>query len=296
MSGVTAPTAPGPREVFAEAETSMSRLRQVGVLPAFLGSIWLVIAVFPILYVLFSSLRTTDSFLSAAPWSIPTHPTLDSYKRVLEADIGLYFVNSVVVTALSVVLILVVSVLAAYVIVRVRSRTAAIVFTAILFGLAIPLQATIIPLYLLIAELGIYDTLLALILPYAAFGIPITMLILVTFMRDIPSSLFEAMELEGASHMQMLRQLVVPLTRPALVTVAIYNAIQIWNGFLFPLILTQSENTRALPLALWNFKGEYSIDVPAIMAAVTLSTLPLVLAYVVGRRQLISGLTAGFGK
>jgi raffinose/stachyose/melibiose transport system permease protein len=104
------------------------------------------------------------------------------------------------------------------------------------------------------------------------------------------------MELEGASHMQMLRQLVVPLTRPALVTVAIYNSIQIWNGFLFPLILTQSANTRALPLALWNFKGEYSIDVPAIMAAVTLSTLPLILAYLVGRRQLLSGLTAGFGK
>lgn len=296
MSGLTAPMATGPREVFAEAETPTARLKQVGVLPAILGSIWLVIAVFPILYVLFSSLRTTDSFLSAAPWSIPTHPTLDSYERVLEADIGLYFINSVIVTALSVALILAVSVLAAYVIVRVRSRTAAMVFTAILFGLAIPLQATIIPLYILVAKMGIYDTLLALILPYAAFGIPITMLILVTFMRDIPSSLFEAMELEGASHMQTLRQLVVPLTRPALVTVAIYNAIQIWNGFLFPLILTQSQNTRALPLALWNFKGEYSIDVPAIMAAVTLSTLPLVLAYIVGRRQLISGLTAGFGK
>jgi raffinose/stachyose/melibiose transport system permease protein len=296
VSGATVRTAPSRAETFVEPDTSTPRVRRVGVLPAIFGSVWLVIAIFPIVYVLFSSLRTTDSFLSAAPWSIPTHPSLGSYKRVLEAHIGLYFVNSVVVTALSVALILVVSVLAAYVIVRVRSRTAGILFTAILFGLAIPLQATIIPLYVLVARMGIYDTLLALILPYAAFGIPITMLILVTFMRDIPSSLFEAMELEGASHMQTLRQLVVPLTRPALVTVAIYNAIQIWNGFLFPLILTQSENTRALPLALWNFKGEYSIDVPAIMAAVTLSTLPLILAYVVGRRQLISGLTAGFGK
>jgi len=296
VSGATVRTAPSRAETFVEPDTSTPRVRRVGVLPAIFGSVWLVIAIFPIVYVLFSSLRTTDSFLSAAPWSIPTHPSLGSYKRVLEAHIGLYFVNSVVITALSVALILVVSVLAAYVIVRVRSRTAGILFTAILFGLAIPLQATIIPLYVLVARMGIYDTLLALILPYAAFGIPITMLILVTFMRDIPSSLFEAMELEGASHMQTLRQLVVPLTRPALVTVAIYNAIQIWNGFLFPLILTQSENTRALPLALWNFKGEYSIDVPAIMAAVTLSTLPLILAYVVGRRQLISGLTAGFGK
>jgi len=296
VSGATVRTAPSRAETFVEPDTSTPRVRRVGVLPAIFGSVWLVIAIFPIVYVLFSSLRTTDSFLSAAPWSIPTHPSLGSYKRVLEAHIGLYFVNSVVVTALSVALILVVSVLAAYVIVRVRSRTAGILFTAILFGLAIPLQATIIPLYVLVARMGIYDTLLALILPYAAFGIPITMLILVTFMRDIPSSLFEAMELEGASHMQTLRELVVPLTRPALVTVAIYNAIQIWNGFLFPLILTQSENTRALPLALWNFKGEYSIDVPAIMAAVTLSTLPLILAYVVGRRQLISGLTAGFGK
>jgi len=145
--------------------------------------------------------------------------------------------------------------------------------------------------------MGIYDTLLALILPYAAFGIPITMLILVTFMRDIPSSLFEAMELERASHMQTLRQLVVPLTRPALVTVAIYNAIQIWNGFLFPLILTQSENTRALPPPCGTSRASTRLTCrPSWPRSVTLSTLPLILAYVVGRRQLISGLTAGFGK
>ena len=91
-------------------------------------------------------------------------------------------------------------------------------------------------------------------------------------------------------------RLALPLTRPALVTVTIYNALLIWNGFLLPLVLTQSPNLRVLPLALWTFQGQYGINVPAILAAVLLTALPILALYVVGRRQLLSGLTAGFTK
>jgi raffinose/stachyose/melibiose transport system permease protein len=266
------------------------------VIPLVLGVIWLVIGFYPVLYILLTSLRSQAGFYSVSPWLPPTHPTLSNYINVLSNGFGLYVINSVFVTVISVVLIVIVSLLSAYAITRMQGRFVQIVFSLFLLGLAIPLQATIIPLYAIISGMGLYDTLYALILPYVAFGIPLSVLILVTFVRDIPQSLYESMLLDGASHLQILRSLVMPLSRPALITVTIYESIQVWNGFLFPLVLTQSPNVRVLPLALWSFQGQYTADIPAIMAAVFLSAVPIILFYIVGRRQLLSGLIAGFSK
>jgi raffinose/stachyose/melibiose transport system permease protein len=104
------------------------------------------------------------------------------------------------------------------------------------------------------------------------------------------------MRVDGASEWGTLWKLAFPLTRPALVTVAIYNGLATWNGFLLPLILTSDPTQRTLPLALWTFQGQYSINVPAVLASVVLTALPILVLYAVGRRQLLSGLTAGFGK
>jgi len=266
------------------------------VIPAFLGIVWLVIAFYPILFMLMTSLRPLANFFTDIPWLPPSHPTLANYENVLQADFGLYFVNSVFVTVISVLLILIVSLLAAYAISRIRNRFTLSVFNLFLFGLAIPLQATIIPIYALITAMHLYDTLFALILPYVAFGIPLSVLVLVTYIRDIPNELHESMYLDGAGHFRILRSLVLPLSRPAVITVVIYESIQVWNGFLFPLVLTQSPSVRVLPLALWSFQGEFTTNVPAILAAVFLSATPIILLYIFGRRQLLAGLMAGFSK
>ena len=112
----------------------------------------------------------------------------------------------------------------------------------------------------------------------------------------MPNELFESMRLDGCSDWTMMWRLALPLVRPAVVTVGIYNALHVWNGFLFPLILTQSPSTRVLPLSLWTFQGEFTANIPAVLASVVLATLPLLVIYVVARRQLLSGLTAGFSK
>jgi raffinose/stachyose/melibiose transport system permease protein len=138
--------------------------------------------------------------------------------------------------------------------------------------------------------------LLAIVLPSVAFAIPLTVIILVNFLRDVPRELFEAMRVDGVGEWGMLVRLAVPLSVPAITAVGVYDALQVWNGFLFPLILTQSPETRVLPLGLWSFQGEFTVDVPAIMAAVVVSTLPILALYIVGRRYLVSGLTAGFSK
>lgn len=270
--------------------------RRPNVLGGLFGWLWLLIAIVPIYYIVITSLRTQADYYVENPLAPPAHPTLRAYLSVFDNDFATYFLNSVIVTVGTVAVVLVISFMAAYVIVRSRSRFSGRVFSLFLLGIAIPIQATIVPVYYLIVQLGLYDTLAALILPSIAFAIPISVLILVNFLRDVPKELFESMRVDGATDWQMLWRLAAPLSKPALVTVAIYDALNVWNGFLFPLILTQSADLRVLPLSLWSFQGSFSSDTPAILAAVVLSALPLIVAYAVGRKQMVAGLTAGVGK
>jgi raffinose/stachyose/melibiose transport system permease protein len=266
-------------------------------LAALAGWLWLAVIAIPIYWIVITSFKEQSSYYASNPMVPPDSPTLANYQFVLESDFVQYFLNSLLVTLGAVVPAVAVSFMAAYAIVRGgRGRFLRSVNSLFLMGLAIPLQATIIPVYLIIIRLHLYDSLLAIILPSIAFAIPLSVLVLSNFIRDVPKELFESMRLDGVTEWGMLWRLTLPLTRPAVTTVAIYNSLTIWNGFLLPLILTQSTSKRTLPLALWTFQGQYSVNVPAILAAVVLTTLPILVLYVVGRRQILSGLTAGFSR
>ena len=272
-------------------------LRQMNWLGGLTAWLWLAIVIIPIYWIAITSFKGQDTYFAGNPMVPPTSPTLENYRLVLQSDFPRYFVNSVLVTIGAVVPALAVSFMAAYGIVRgAQHRGLQFINTIFLMGLAIPIQAVIIPVYLIIIKLGLYDTLLAIILPSIAFAIPLSVLVLSNFIRDVPKELFESMRVDGASEWRTLWSLAFPLTRPAMVTVAVYNGLAIWNGFLLPLILTQTPTNRLLPLALWSFQGQYSINIPAVLAAVVLTTLPILILYVIGRRQLLSGLTAGFSK
>ena len=256
-----------------------------------LALVWLVIVVAPLFYMLVTSLRPQVDYLTGNPWW-PTHWTIANYQSVLGGRFATYFINSVIVTVAAVGIQLPVCLLAAFGIARGNPAMSGRVLTVLLFGLAIPVQAALIPLFLIITRFGLYDTLWAVIIPVVAFNIPITVLILLTYLRDIPSDLYDAVELDGAGPLRTLRFLVVPLAAPALGTVGIYNALSAWNSFLFPLILTQSTDERVLSVGLFDFKNDHAVAVPQLLAAVLLSTLPLLVAYLVGRRQMLRGLAA----
>ncbi len=260
------------------------------------GWLWFLAVSIPIYYVVVTSLKDQGAYFTSNPLSLPIPPNFTPYQEVFANNITTYFLNSVWVTLGSVIPIVLFSFMASYAIVRGKGRFLRFTNGLFLMGLAIPIQATIIPIYLMITRMGLYDTLWALMLPSIAFGIPLSVLIISNFLRDVPNELFESMRLDGLSDWQMMWRLALPLTMPAMVTVAIYNGLNVWNGFLFPLILTQSPDKRVMPLGLWAFQGEYQVNIPAVLAAVVLSTLPILLLYIVGRRQLLSGLTAGIGK
>ena len=278
----------------SRAPRRLSRPNWLGGAAAWL---WLAVVVVPIYWILITSFKQQSDYFTANPFAPPAAPTLDNYQLVIASDFPRYFLNSAVVTLGAVVPAVLVSFMAAFAIVRSgRGRFLRSVNALFLMGLAIPQQAVVIPVYLIIIRMRMYDTLTAIILPSIAFAIPLSVLVLSNFIRDIPRELFESMRLDGASDWGTLWHLAFPLTRTALVTVTIYNGLIIWNGFLLPLILTQSTDKRTLPLALWAFQGQYSVNVPAIVAAVVLTTLPILVLYVFGRRQLLSGLSAGFSR
>ncbi len=265
--------------------------------PAGLGSlIWLGIVGLPLYVLVAATFQTRNGYIDHGPLALPDHPTLANYRRVLTSGFLHYLLNTALVTAVCAALVIVLSVTVGYSVVRTRSRTSRRIFQIFLLGLAIPSQAVIIPIYLVITKLHLYDTLLAVILPTAAFSLPVSVLILVGTMRDIDEEMYESMALDGASPTRVLLQLVVPLSRSGISTVGVMSALHAWNGFLFPLILTQSKSNRLLTLGLYDYVGEFRVDTPALLTAVVLSIVPIFLVYLFARRQLINGLMGVGGK
>jgi ABC-type glycerol-3-phosphate transport system permease component len=258
--------------------------------------IWLMLVGVPIYFIVATSFRTHDQYVSAGPLDLPTSPTLHNYANAFELGFATLLRNSVTVTVGTVVIVLALALPASYAIVRAQSRTMRFGFNVFLLGLAIPAQAVIIPIYLIITKLSLYDTPTAIILPTAAFSLPMSVVVLTSTLRDVPNELYEAMTVDGAGNGVMFWRLVLPLARPGLISVGIFAGLNGWNGFLFPLILTQATGQRVLSLGLWNFQSQYGTDVPGLMAEVVLSALPVLLLYLFGRRHLLSGLAAGFGK
>ena len=257
-----------------------------------LATSWLVIVLAPIYYMVLASLRSQGTYLTANPWVPSGGLTLSQYGTVFAAGLGRYLVNSVIITVGCIVVTLLFSLGAAFRIVRKSSRSAGAAFRVLLVGLAIPIQAIIVPLYLLIYKMHLYDTLAALILAMSAAAVPVSVLIMVSFIRDIPRELIGAMLVDGGSEWTVFRRLIWPLARPVLATLSIYDGLNVWNNFILPLVLTQSSNVAVLPLGLTKFQGQYAINVPAVMAAVLLSVLPLVALFVIMRKQVMRSLGA----
>lgn len=273
------------------------RRRKRGNPLAGLGSlVWLVIVVVPLYTLVSSSLMHQDEALSGDPLAFPADPTLENYNSVLHSGFLTLLGNTAIVAAATVAIVLVLSVPVAYVAVRTRSRLSSLAFRTFLLGVAIPAQAVIVPLYLLIGKMGLYDTLPAIILPTAAFAMPVAVLVLSGTMRDVSEEMYEAMALDGATPLRMLWQLAIPMSKGGISTVAIFSALQAWNGFLFPLILTQSQEKRVLTLGLFNFMSQFGVNIPAVLAAIVLSVVPIFAVYLVARRALVDGLMGVGGK
>ena len=228
------------------------------------------------------------------PFGIPTVWRFENFARVwVEARFALYFRNSVVVTLASIVVILVFGAMAGYALGRFRFSGNDFLYLYFLSGLMLPIRLGIIPLFILMRNLNLLDTHWALILTYAASGLPSAVFILTGFFRALPTDLDSAARIDGAGEWLIFRRVMLPLVRPALVIAAIYNLIPIWNDFFFPLVFIQSDRLKTLPLGMTTFFGQYYTDWALLFAGLTLAAVPVILLYVMLSQHFIRGLTAG---
>ena len=257
-----------------------------------LGTAWAAIAVAPLYFLVLGSLRGEGAYLTANPWWPSGGVTLLNYRVALNG-IGTALMNSVIVTVSVCALVVLLSVPAAYAIVRGRGKGIRLCYILFLAGLAIPIEGTIVSVFIIVIHLHLYNSLAGIIVPTAAFAIALAVLILVAFLRDVPSELYEAMDLDGAGKLQLLRSLVFPMARPPLLGIGVFVALSSWNSLLLPLVTTTSNSQAVLPVALLRLESSNGADYPAILASVVWSAIPIIVLYLVGRRQLIGGLVIG---
>jgi raffinose/stachyose/melibiose transport system permease protein len=255
-----------------------------------------VLVLAPLVLIVVNSLRPSPDILQD-PIGLPSKPSLDSYARVWnEASFSSYFLNSLVITVGAVVLATAVSVLAAYPLGRYTFRGSRSLTAFFLLGLVLPFRLSILPIFLLLESLGLVDSRIGVILVYAASGIPFSVFILTAFYRQLPDELADAARIDGANEFDLFGRVMLPLIRPAIATVMVFQFVPLWNDFFFPLVLLRSSDKWTLPVGMTRFFGEFQTDWSSLFAGLLITTAPLVILFLLATKQIIAGLTAGIGK
>jgi multiple sugar transport system permease protein/raffinose/stachyose/melibiose transport system permease protein len=256
--------------------------------------LWSLIVLLPIAYMLMASLKKrNEMFLT--PLALPNSFDLSSFERAWGVGIGTFMLNSLFVTFLSVVVIVTLSGMAAYALTRMRGVWPRIIYLLIVAGFAIPLQAVLVPVFQIISGAGFLNSRLALVLPYAAYGIPFTVILFYAFFLDFPRELEEAARLDGCSRFQTFTRIILPLSGPAIASAAIFQAVFIWNEFILALLVLTRPVLKTLPVGMVQLRGEFTSDWPAVLAGLSLATLPLLLIFVLAQKYFVRSL-AGLGK
>ncbi len=247
----------------------------------------------PMALAVLSSFKSTGEIM-ASPFGLPSTWSLDNFVDVWSAgSFDLYFRNSLIVTLGAELLILSFSAMAGYALGRFRFRGNEVLFTVFLIGLLVPAKLLLVPLFIQLKAMGLLDSLVGLILVYAASGIPAGVFIMTGFFRALPSALDSAARIDGASEWTIFSRIMLPLVRPQLAIVAIYTAIPIWNDFLLPIVFISSPELKTIPQGLSVFFGEHAVNMGALFAGLSLAALPLIVVYLLLSEQFIKGLTAG---
>ncbi|WP_042395489.1 carbohydrate ABC transporter permease [Clostridium saudiense] len=267
--------------------------RLISVIVGILAVIWLIITFVPFMFMLFAALKEQFELMMGGVFDLPKKFYLGNFIEVFQGNIYNYFKNSIIVLVVSLVILLALSACAAYPLSRFKFKLNKPIYGIIVACMSVPIHVTLLPIFMMAIKTGMYDKIWALIGPYVAFNLPISVFILVTFMSNIPKELEEAAEIDGCNKYRIFYNVMLPLSKPGLVTLAIYNGVAIWNEFSFALVLTQSTKNRTLPLALWEYQGQYTMNVPMIMAVLTISMLPMLVAFAIGQDKLIKGMMAG---
>lgn len=256
-------------------------------------TIWAGIVLFPLWIMIVNSFKHRMA-IYGDPFGLPKKWVFDGYLAVFsQSSFITYFRNSIVITGLSIVMILLVGSLAGYGLARWKGRFSRFFYSFFLLGMMVPIRLGSVNLLQIVKKLGLMNELVGLLPVYMAMGIPLAVFVLTEFIREVPEELVNAAYIDGASNMRIYSTIILPLTRPALATVALFNLVNLWNDLWFPLIFIRDDSQRTLMLGITRLFGQYQTDWTKILSTLTLSAVPVILLYLLMAKQFIKGLTAG---
>jgi len=289
-----APAGPGARAALARRERRERRVRrlvQAGLHAGLIG--WALLAVYPLVWILLTSLKYTRE-LYADPFGLPLDWKWSNYQEAwVHANMGTYFINSIVLTVGSLVLVLILSATAAFALARFNFRLKGLVWAYILFGFLIPHSTLLVPLAIFTRRIGLYNRLYGLAIVYAAVGIPWNVFFLRAFMETIPKELEEAAIMDGAGMWLVFWRVIVPLSQPALATMATFHFMAAWSEYILALVLTGTTESRTLPVGISLLEGHFTSNEPGVAAGMAITIVPVVLVFAFLQRFVIKGITAG---
>lgn len=251
--------------------------------------------IFPLVWMLYSSFKEKRAF-NADIIGLPKSPTLINYIRILtnkDYHLGESMWNSVRTTVLYIVLIVLFSYVVGYILARVRFKLNRVLYAMFLMGMLIPVHSLLVPIYVVFRNCGLSNRWFTLLLPYVSFGLPMGIFLVEGYVKGIPVSLEEAAAIDGSTFSKTLFQVILPICKPILVTVAIIQVFSCWNEFSFALVLIKSVGLQTVPLALTQFKGQFASDYPKQMAAMLITMAPIVVLYFAFSKQIIKGMVSG---
>jgi ABC-type glycerol-3-phosphate transport system permease component len=250
-------------------------------------------AVVPLVFMLQAAFRTQLDWANSKI-GLPTTFSLDAFARAwVQASIGTYFINSVIVTVGAVTLSVTLAATAGYAFSTLRWRGRTFTYFFILAWMAIPPLLLMVPIYVEMSDLGLIDTYWSVILLYSALNLPFNMYLMTAFFRAVPIELVEAARVDGASVHTIFRSLLLPLSVPALATLVIFNALYVWNEFVFALLLLHDDSVRTLTVGVNQLVGKFFFDYPALLAGMLITSLPMVIVYLVFQKYLVRAIAAG---
>jgi N-acetylglucosamine transport system permease protein len=258
-------------------------------------SIWSIIVIVPFLWVVLSSFKTTKEIL-ASPFSLPAHWQFDNYAHAwTDAGIRQFFLNTVIVVGVALVLVMLLGAMCAYVLARFTFPGSRFIYYLMLAGLTFPIFLAIVPLFFVLKNLELINTLPGLIIVYVAFALPFTVFFLYAFFKTLPDDVYEAALIDGAGEWRTFFRVMLPMARPGMAAVAIFNFLGLWNQFLLPVALNTDPSRYVLTQGMASFASQagYSVDFGALFAAVVITVVPVLIVYVIFQRRLEGSVSRG---
>lgn len=255
--------------------------------------IFALVNAYPILWMVINSFKSEQEFANNQ-FGFPKEFVIENYISAWEtANLGTLFSNSIFICLTATFLTVLIGAVTSYFLSRFTFKLNKAVYTFFIFGMLIPIHATLVPMFILMRNIGLLNTPITLIFPYIAFHLPITIFILTSFMKAFPKDIEESAIMDGCGIFRIFWSIILPMSRPALATVLILNFIYNWNEFSFALVLINDPNLQTLPLGLASFAGQFTTNYGAQMAGLTMSLIPIIAFYLLLEKEIVKGMTAG---